>query len=99
MAASLGPILSQLQRWGCPPLSEQSDAALLKRFLQRRDESAFAALVARHGGMVLRSCHRVLGDVHEAEDAFQATFLILARRAHTLRQPAALPGYLHSTAR
>jgi RNA polymerase sigma factor (sigma-70 family) len=99
MAESVGLILSQLQRWASPHLSELSDAVLLQRFIQRHDESAFAALVARHGGMVLRSCRRVLGDAHEAEDAFQATFLILARKAHTLHQAAALPGYLYSVAR
>jgi RNA polymerase sigma factor (sigma-70 family) len=76
-----------------------SDAVLLERFVQCRDESAFAALVSRHGAMVLRSCRRNLDDVHEIEDAFQAVFLILARKAHTLRQPAALPGFLHSVAR
>jgi RNA polymerase sigma factor (sigma-70 family) len=99
MAASLGHLVAQLQRWTSPHLEELSDAVLLERFVQRRDESAFAALVARHGGMVLRSCRHVLGDAHEAEDAFQATFLILARKAHTLRQPATLPGFLHSIAR
>ncbi len=99
MAKSVGPILAQVQRWASEYSSELPDAVLLERFLQRRDESAFTALVARHGDMVYRSCRRVLGDSHEAEDAFQATFLILARKAHTLRQPAALPGFLHRVAR
>ncbi|MHB1425451.1 MAG: RNA polymerase sigma factor [Gemmataceae bacterium] len=99
MAASLGHVLAQLQRWTSPRLGELSDTALLERYLHERDESAFAALVSRHGGMVLRSCRGILGDVHEAEDAFQATFLILARKAHTLRQPATLPGFLHKVAR
>lgn len=99
MAASVGYVLAQLQRWTSPRLAEMSDAVLLERFRQQRDESAFTALMARYGGMVLRSCRHVLGDVHEAEDAFQATFLILARRADALRQPGALPGFLHSIAR
>jgi RNA polymerase sigma factor (sigma-70 family) len=99
MAASVGYVLAQLQRWTSPRLDELSDALLLERFRHERDESAFAALVARHGDMVLRCCRRILGDVHEAEDAFQATFLILARKAHLLRQPRALPGFLHSIAR
>lgn len=99
MAASLGYVLAQLQRWTSPRLRELPDAVLLERFVGQRDESAFAALVARHGGMVLHSCHRILGDAHAAEDAFQATFLVLAQRAHALRQPAALPGFLHSVAR
>jgi RNA polymerase sigma factor (sigma-70 family) len=99
MAASLGHVLSQIQRWASPRLGEFSDSVLLQRFVQQRDESAFAALVSRHGAMVLRSCRRILGDVREAEDAFQAAFLILARKAHTLREPAELPGWLHGVAR
>ena len=99
MAASLEHVLSQIQRWTSPRLDENSDALLLQRFVQHRDERAFAALVSRHGGMVLRSCRRVLGDVHAAEDAFQAVFLILARKARTLRRPAELPGWLHGVAR
>lgn len=99
MTASLGHVLAQIQRWTSPRLQELSDTVLLERFVQHRDESAFAALVARHGQMVLRSCRRVLNDEHEAEDAFQATFLILARQARTLRQADALPGFLHSVAR
>lgn len=99
MTVSLGYVLAQMQRWTSPRLQELPDAVLLERFVQGRDELSFAALVARHGQMVLRSCRRILGDVHEAEDAFQATFLVLARKAHTLRQPDALPGFLHSIAR
>ncbi len=99
MAGSLGHVLEQIQRWVSPCLEEFSDAVLLKRFIQLRDETAFAALVSRYGAMVLHSCRRILGDGHEAEDAFQATFLILARKARSLRQPHALPGFLHTIAR
>lgn len=99
MAASVEYVLAQLQRWTSPRLEETSDAVLLERFRKECDESAFTALMARYGGMVLRCCRHVLGDVHEAEDAFQATFLILARKVHAMRQPGALPGFLHNIAR
>src|SRR5581483_191200 len=75
------------------------DADLLARYLGRRDDAAFAALVRRHGPMVLNECRRLLGDAHGAEDVFQATFLVLARRAGAIRRPAALAAWLYGTAR
>jgi RNA polymerase sigma factor (sigma-70 family) len=77
------------------------DGELLGRFLGRDDsaDSAFAALVDRHGRMVLRVCRDVLGDPHEAQDAAQATFFILARKAAAIKKPEALPSWLHGTAR
>ena len=98
MAATL-PMLSHLRRLiDSSAANIGSDAELLGRFVRDRDEAAFAALVARHGPMVLRLCRRVLGDADAAEDACQAAFLVLARKAHLLHHPEALAAWLHGVA-
>ena len=78
-----------------------TDAQLLERFHQRRDdsaESAFAALVDRHGAMVLRVCRQVLGDDHHSQDASQATFLVLARRAGSIGRRESVASWLYGVA-
>ncbi len=82
-----------------PDAHPASDAALLERFVRCRDEDAFATLLSRHGPMVLGACRRVLGDAHAAEDAAQATFLVLARRAAAVRPPERLAAWLYGVAR
>jgi RNA polymerase sigma factor (sigma-70 family) len=75
-----------------------TDADLLRRWIACRDEAAFEALLWRHATAVLGVCRRVLGDVHEAEDAAQAAFLTLARRAHAIGRRQAVAAWLHTVA-
>jgi DNA-directed RNA polymerase specialized sigma24 family protein len=94
--------LSDLLRNGTP--AALSDAELLNRFASchgKDDETAelaFTALVARHGPMVLRVCRGVLFDQHEVEDAFQATFLVLAVQARSIRRRGSVASWLHGVA-
>jgi len=76
-----------------------SEPELLNRFVNRRDESAFEALVARHGPMVLGVCRRVLADSNDVDDAFQATFLVLVKKAETLHDRTLLANWLYGVAR
>jgi RNA polymerase sigma factor (sigma-70 family) len=75
-----------------------TDAQLLEAFVSRRDEAAFEVLVWRHGAMVLRLCQRILRDAHEAEDAFQATFLVFARKAGAIGKRESVSSWLHKVA-
>src|SRR5579885_2554130 len=75
-----------------------TDGLLLEVFLSRRDEAAFEALVQRYGPMVLGVCRRLLRHTHDAEDAFQATFLLLARKAASIKQRESVGSWLHRTA-
>src|SRR5438132_11098744 len=86
-----------LERWmgaqDCEP-----DSSFLTRFLTQRDEDAFAALVRRHGPLVYGTCLRILGNRNDTDDAFQAVFLVLARRAHTLKLDRSIGPWLHGVA-
>jgi RNA polymerase sigma factor (sigma-70 family) len=75
-----------------------SDSELLDCFVRERDSAAFRNLVARHGSAVLQVCRGVLQDPHEAEDAFQATFLVLVRKAPSIQDPESLGGWLRGVA-
>src|SRR5438132_981596 len=87
-----GGVLDQLRKAALRyDTAELSDGHLLDRFLARRDEAAFEALVRRHGPMVLGVCRRVLSNAHDADDAFQAVFLVLVRKAASI-QPRDLVG-------
>jgi HlyD family secretion protein len=83
------------------PMSGWSDGELIERFLEPDTDAAelaFAAIVDRHGPMVRRVCRQMLGDFHDAQDVFQATFFILARKANSVRRRESLACWLHGTA-
>ena len=83
-------------------LGDVSDEQLIEQFVNGQSEAgegAFEVLLERHGPMVFRACRTILRDRHDAEDAFQATFLVLARQARSIRNPASLASWLHGVAR
>jgi RNA polymerase sigma factor (sigma-70 family) len=94
MATGLQKVLEQIQQGG----NGLTDGQLLTRFVAARDEASFAALVRRHGPMVLGVCSRLLRDFHDAEDAFQATFLILARKAGSVVKRESVGCWLYGVA-
>jgi RNA polymerase sigma factor (sigma-70 family) len=80
------------------PVAENSDGRLLQRFVARRDETAFADLLYRHAPMVLGVCRRALGDSPDAEDAFQATFLVLLHKAGSIQRQESVASWLYGVA-
>src|SRR5438105_1028741 len=81
-----------------PVENQLPDGQLLERYVLRRDDSAFTALVERYGSLVLGVCQRVLHHAHDAEDAFQATFMVLARRAAELDRRGPLGNWIYAVA-
>src|SRR5215831_15020955 len=79
-------------------LASLSDGQLLGHYIEQRNDAAFEALVRRHGPMVLGVCRRILGSVHDSEDAFQATFLVLVRKAGSVVPREMIANWLHGVA-
>jgi RNA polymerase sigma factor (sigma-70 family) len=99
MAGPLSEVVRQLRRLaGLRPAAALSDSHLLERFLTQKDETAFETLLARHGPMVLGVCRSLLSDVHEAEDAFAATFLVFVRKAASIGRRELLGNWLYGVA-
>src|SRR5262245_37366185 len=97
--SSLEVVLEHLrQTWAAQAVAGLSDGQLLQRYIDGREEAAFAALVKRHGPMVLSVCRRVLRQTQDAEDAFQATFLVLARKAAAIGKRESVGSWLHGVA-
>jgi RNA polymerase sigma factor (sigma-70 family) len=100
MATQLLPPVSPAarRRTNLQILHQLSDSHLVERFATRHSEGAFAVLVERHGPLVHGVCRRILNDAHDAEDAFQATFLVLAKKAHTIHKVQSLASWLYKVA-
>ena len=98
-ATQFGELIRHIHTMAAGPSArEKTDCELLEEFSVRGNEAAFAALVARHGPMVLRVCRRVLNHEQDAEDAFQAVYLVLAQNARSIRKREALAEWLHGVA-
>jgi len=90
--------MASLSRPVQPGAEEVHDGPLLERFVVGRDQAAFEALLRRHAPLVWSVCRRILGDAQDAEDAFQATFLILSRKAGSLGRPRTIASWLYTVA-
>src|ERR1700687_1893305 len=97
-AATLGAIVRRILLVAERKPADQSDLHLLECFVTKKDEAAFAALMERHGRLVFGCCRSVLNQEQDAEDAFQATFLVLARMASSVRKGDSLASWLHGVA-
>ena len=96
--SSIRGVVRHLRRAALGHDEQSEDGQLLERFLTKRDEAAFEALVRRHGPMVLGVCRRLLRRSHDVEDAFQATFLVLVRKAARIRRRELLGNWLYGVA-
>jgi RNA polymerase sigma factor (sigma-70 family) len=95
----VGAVVRQIERlFTAGSVSGMSEGQLLERFVSRHDQAAFEALMSRHGPMVLGVCRRVLRDPNDVDDAFQATFLVLVRKAGSLRDRDLLANWLYGVA-
>src|SRR5439155_26822202 len=94
----LATVIEHLRRRSLPDEPSVSDGQLLDQFIEHQDERAFEALVQRHSPMVWGVCRRIVGHHQDAEDAFQATFLVLARRATSIRPRAMVANWLYGVA-
>jgi RNA polymerase sigma factor (sigma-70 family) len=97
MTTASGIVLRHLRTLANSP-ADAPDAQLIERFTKRREESAFAVLVKRHGPLVFGVCRRILRHQQDAEDAFQATFLVLARKAASINKRASVGSWLYQVA-
>src|SRR5881409_2743217 len=107
---SQGPAVTAPQQARTEPMGSQlvdgnstewkglSDRELLGRFFREKEDRVFSTLVERHGPLVFGVCRRILNDANDAEDAFQATFLVLVRKGATLRDPERLASWLYGVA-